>query len=470
MLAPTAASALILTSLGNSRVPDPGWPDGARGVANLKSRAGWWEGPPFGGGESHFIYHGDAAALEEAIEAFGDMRAPALDLVLHDGPAEDVFIKGPMDWAFTVWIPANWHRLYNNLKVSSFLANSPNFRQPVPAPRLDVYLGGTNRLNWSQIKVPGNIRVRDERAAAAAVHPVGGGLLRVDVYDMATGKTIVGARVLLSREAEAQPNPPRASPNGSEAESGADGRAEISRIPAGTYQVTVLAEGYSPRQSSSEKFDAGTSRQLTVDLAATASLEGVVVDAAGKAMKDVAVRTSTVMGLDGRGYSLALEPWAQTNRAGDVVLKPTAQTDAAGHFSLSGLPTGYAFLVATAPGYHYQDYATLFGAPETNAVLHLAIGGTVQVQVQDRDGHALPRFEGREIMVHIEPKAGSTIGSWGGGATVKTDGSCEFSAVPAGEYRLTCRPNPSHANQPFAPDQQILVTPGQVTRVQFTYE
>ena len=50
--------ALILTGTGNQPVHDPGWPVGAVEVANLPSRIGWWEGPPFGGGEWHFEYPG----------------------------------------------------------------------------------------------------------------------------------------------------------------------------------------------------------------------------------------------------------------------------------------------------------------------------------------------------------------------------------------------------------------------------
>ena len=51
-LLPSAAFALIMTGTGNEPVSDAGWPAGALAVANLKSRVGWWEGPPFGGGNA----------------------------------------------------------------------------------------------------------------------------------------------------------------------------------------------------------------------------------------------------------------------------------------------------------------------------------------------------------------------------------------------------------------------------------
>jgi len=62
-LGATRASALILTGEGNTPVTDAGWPAGTLVLANLKTRAGWWEGPPFGGGEWHFLYRGNTEAL-----------------------------------------------------------------------------------------------------------------------------------------------------------------------------------------------------------------------------------------------------------------------------------------------------------------------------------------------------------------------------------------------------------------------
>src|SRR5208283_1792596 len=83
-LVPGTVSALIRSGPGNAPVQDAGWPEGAVAVANLKSRLGWFEGPPFGGGEWHFFYKGDTAAFKEALEAFAAIRAPALDLVIQD--------------------------------------------------------------------------------------------------------------------------------------------------------------------------------------------------------------------------------------------------------------------------------------------------------------------------------------------------------------------------------------------------
>src|SRR4051812_28727470 len=64
-LAPEAF-ALIRGGEGNTPVRDPGWPAGAAAIFNAPSRIAWWEGPPFGGGQWHAEYRGDARSLGSA--------------------------------------------------------------------------------------------------------------------------------------------------------------------------------------------------------------------------------------------------------------------------------------------------------------------------------------------------------------------------------------------------------------------
>jgi hypothetical protein len=107
-------------------------------LANLQSRLGWWEGPPFGGGEWTFCYRGDTASFSQALAAFAAIRAPALDLVIQDGPETNGILGQQTDWAFTVWIPASWNHLFNNPK-SVFEADSGTFHKSMSAmngPRL----------------------------------------------------------------------------------------------------------------------------------------------------------------------------------------------------------------------------------------------------------------------------------------------------------------------------------------------
>jgi hypothetical protein len=92
-LVPLPASGLIMTGRGNQAVPDAGWPEGALAMANFESRIGWWEGPLFGGGESHFLFCGNTDGFKDALAVFAAIRAPAPDLVIHDGPYEDSFLK-----------------------------------------------------------------------------------------------------------------------------------------------------------------------------------------------------------------------------------------------------------------------------------------------------------------------------------------------------------------------------------------
>src|SRR3954451_23417554 len=96
ILIATPATAMIMVGKGNAPVTDAGWPAGALAVANLKTRVGWWEGPPFGGGQWCLLYRGDTAALEETIKAFAAIRSPSpLQLVLHEGPQNCPFLDDP---------------------------------------------------------------------------------------------------------------------------------------------------------------------------------------------------------------------------------------------------------------------------------------------------------------------------------------------------------------------------------------
>ena len=461
-IAPWCASALIMTGRGNQPVQDAGWPEGALAVANLKSRVGWWEGPPFGGGEYQFLYRGDTEAFNEALAMFGSILAPALDLVIHDGPQTNVFLKDSqdtnadtrVDWTFTVWVPASWHRLFNNPK-SVFDADHPNFRKPVDPPRLDVYIGGGS-VDWAKATLPPGVRAQDERASAAGVNPIGGALVRAQVFDMATGKPVRGARVTVARLAGAGQNPKTDYETVAEGISDTPGRVEIAKIPAGTYRVSVAAEGYAPRVAGYDHYGERTFKRFTVEMARSAAARGLVVDSDGKPLNGVKVRTSSVMALDGRGY----------NSPGP---HETA-TDESGHFELTDLPVGYSLLHAGAPGYHFTDLFTIHELPATNVTLRLDRAGGIRVTVTDQTGAALSQFEGHELIVEVEPREGSKIGSWGGSATVKSNGGVAFDNVPPGEYRITSRPNPANTQRRYAPEQIVKVPPGVPVSVKVVYE
>ena len=458
---PQNAPALIMVGRGNAPVQDSGWPQGAVAVANIKSRVGWWEGPPFGGGEWQFLYRGDTAAFENALAAFAAIRARALELVIHDGPEENTFLRderspeanNQVDWTFTVWNPERWHMLYNNPK-SFFGADQPNFRQPVAPPRLDVYVGGGG-VDWTQVKVPAQIRVKDERASAAGLTASAGSVVRADIFDMASGKPIGSARVTVARSAA---NPQK---GGSEYEKVAEGvcddagHLQLEKIPAGPCRISVSAAGYASRVLGYEQFGAHALRSFHVELSSWSSLHGVVTDTAGQSLKGVQVRADNPMGIDGRGYS---SPESMQTL-----------TDEAGQFELRGLPAGFTQLWASAPGHYFGDVTTLHSVPTTNITLRLSRAGHIHVVVTDREGKALAHYDRGNVMVEIEPTGGARVGSWGGSAEVKPDGTYDFSEVPSGEYRVTSRPNPGTTNKRYAPEQQIKMDPGATVSVRLVY-
>jgi hypothetical protein len=431
-------------------------------VANFESRIGWWEGPPFGGGEWHFLFCGNTEGFKDALAVFAAIRAPVLDLVLHDGPYEDGILKEKVDWAFTVWVPASWHRLYNNPKTT-FGAGSPNFRRPVDPPRLDVYIGGESGVEWAKVNVPANLHVRDERASASGVDLSGGSVIQGEFYDMGTAKPVSGVHLLVDKVWwQAGPKPHWDHERLAEAVSDASGHARIDEVPTCGIRVSASAEGYAPRRLSQRTLARAEHLKFTVELANAATIRGTVTDTAGRPIKGAKVRTMMEMGSNGAGYD--------DGRQYDPPEESTVETDDAGYFTLAGLPAGYAQLHVSAQGYYFSDPFTIYDVPATNVVLQLASAGSIHVAVTDQKGKPLSRYEGHEILIQVEPGGGSTPGSWGGGAPAKADGTYDFPDVPPGEYRLTARPNPSNSNRQYAPEQVVTVTPGGRATVKVVYE
>jgi len=166
------ANALIVSGTGSPTYTN-GWPEGAATVSNLKSCVGYWEGPPFGGGETHVQFRGDTEQFMQALTNFAAIRAPALDLVIHDGPMHGQFLEldkksrpdtdSRVDWELVVWVSDSWNQRYNSTNETSqrFYANDPNLHKPVPAPRLDLYIGGGG-VELNKVNIPGNLHVRNE--------------------------------------------------------------------------------------------------------------------------------------------------------------------------------------------------------------------------------------------------------------------------------------------------------------------
>ena len=467
---PSSLPALIQVGRGNAPVQDNGWPDGALEVANLKSRVGWWEGPPFGGGEHQFLYRGDTTTFQQALDAFAAIRAPALDLVVHDGPHESPFLKlgedtkteTRVDWTFTVWRPESWHRLFNNPKLI-FYEKSPNFRKPVDPPRLDVYIYG-GQVEWAKVKVPANVRLRDERASALGADLSDGSMIQADIFEMETGRPVYGARLLVEKISR-QPGPdsPVLKERIAEAVAGASGRIQVSKVPADRIRVSVTAEGYAARRLDERLLNRPEFLKFVVELAKVASVTGIVTDTQGHPIKGAKVRTATELGLNGLGYD--------DGRHYEPPDSWSVATDAAGRFELKGLPTGFAQLFVSMAGYYFGDVHTIHDVPGTNVVLRLVGAGSIHITVTDKDDQAISRFEGNPLIVEVEPKEGWKIGvsSWGGSANIRDDGTFDFTGVPPGEYRVSSRPNPGSSRRNYPEAQIVIVEFGKTAKVKLVY-
>jgi 5-hydroxyisourate hydrolase-like protein (transthyretin family) len=444
LITTSAATALIMVGRGNTPVADAGWPNGALGVANLKSRVGWCEGPPFGGGEWTFYYRGDSAALEEAIKSFSGIRAAQLQVFLHDGPQNCTFLKDAgdpqadthYDWSFTVWRPESWHRLFNDPR-STFTADSPHFRKPVDPPRIDIYL--SEKIDWKRITVPPGVQLIDERVAG--VKSATEALLRGDIFDMATGKPINGAKISVEKYG----NKPDVWESVATGSSNANGQFEVTRIPAGNYRITASATGFAPRAIGYQEMKSGSGIKQVIELSAAARFSGTISDAEGKPLANVKISATNVMGMDGRGY----KPPARAE----------VSTDANGRFTLTDLPTGYAQAWATLPGWFHVDSLKLFAVPEPNgAALQMVATGKIKGKVVNANGK--PNVDGT---INANPP-GDPIGKWGGSMNVAADGTFEFNDVPPGPYTVSTQLQyPGMRPDPNA--KQIRVQSGKTVEV-----
>ena len=414
------AVALIEVIQGNGPVGDHNWPAGSVAVANLPTRIGWTEGPPFGGGQFEFDYRGDAAALRQALDAFATIRAPSLDLFVHDGgPADSPFLADGhgdrhYDWSLTLWNPRSWNQLYND-PTDSFAAGDPEggFRRPVDPPRLDVYVGG-HGIDFAKVHVPEGVRVTDERASAHGF--ADGSAVAGDVFDMATSKPVAGARVVLAREA-----PRDQWTDVAATRADVDGRFQLRAAPAGTFGVLASADGYAPRVLGYVQLRGDTYKRFTASLSATVMVAGVAVDTVGKPVAGADVRADAVTGEDGRGY--VLPRYAR------------GTTDAQGRFRLTGLPRGHLQLFGNAAHYAGLDVFKLYPVPAEGLTVRLTATGSIRGRVVDGAGR--PAGKGNVNVSGLVAPAEEQLGRWSGGANTAADGTFHIEDVPPGEYVVT---------------------------------
>jgi hypothetical protein len=455
--------ALITGGTGNRPIEDRhGWPAGCADVANLETRLGWWEGPPFGGGEFHFEYRGDVNSFQRAVDLLAKVESKERLIVVHDGPVESFWLKNDKDakndarydWSFTVWNPKSYDRLYNDPK-STFSARDPSghFRQPVPPPQIDVYIGGAPAgagVDWSRVTIPPGVTVKDERASANGYPPDAGSVLRGRVTDLATSQPIGGAKVVVMKyTGKGQEYEDVAS-----ATAGDDGKFELLHVPKGDFRIHAVASGYASRLLGYATFRGDTLKEYPgAQLAAATGLSGSVVVGDGKPVAGLTVRVDSLISTDGKGY-IPLD-------------SPQAVTDATGRFTFASLPGGSCQLFVHGTGYTQQAVLERHKIPADDLVIRVSAAGNVRGKVT-RNGEVPTDAS---YIASITPEGGNKLGSWGGSMEVKADGSFEFNDVPPGRYTVTARPNPGPVLKGKDPNQKpIVVESGKTVEVEIDFK
>lgn len=419
LLGTTPAWALITGGYGNDPIQDHQWPDGAVDVANLKTRVGWWEGPPFGGGEYHFLYRGNAQALNDALTLLSKINAPAVEVEVHSGPHDDFWLqidsraldKDPnqqkrdprIDFEFVIWTPRNYHHLYNHPQAT-ISADQPNFHKPLPAPQFIVYVGG-GQIDWKDVKVPDNVKLTDHRSKNkdAKTAEVAG-----RVYNVITSKPIIGATVSVVQRDEKGVNHTVTT-----AISDTLGHYQLKDVPPGTNNVQVSADGLAARDLGWIQFEAGATQKLVTYLSPVVKVEGIVKNENGQPVEGAKVRPFTILGIDGLGYAMPD--------------RPEATTDDQGKFTLQ-VPEGAVYLSCHKSAMHQREFLKLYNVPIKN--LELTMEGTTKVSIRLLDNQGQP-VSGR--VVSLEPK-GEPIGKWGGSSNTDDKGEVTFEGVPPGDY------------------------------------
>lgn len=456
---------------GNEPMQNHGWPAGSVELANLPTRISWWAGPPFGTGSMYeFQYNCESTAqFNEALTAFAVIKANRLELVVHNGPKIDWLNREEqkrIDWTFTIWNHQNWDHLNNTSRAFYRLPDSdiqkpvPRTKKPVPAPMVEIYVGGSSPIVWEQVKVPKKITVIDKRPGSIASEFAGNGLIRGRVFDHQTKQPLAGAAIVLLKQVESEEESEagrRGVSRGSyewkkttEATTNSDGNCQIDRISLGLYKVRVFADGYSPveleiydnRIPEYYNFEAGLVRAFCI--------KGKVIDAEGNPVEGVAVSAGDFISPDGSDYPLLEESPVVTNTQGQ--------------FEISGLPEGFASIRCRTGQWHQTNSIfEMYSVPSDNLKIILEGTATVRGKVVTEKGNK----PAGQIVLEIEPPGEEQVGKWGYSGYLSENGSFDISGIPPGEYIISARPNPSSSDyQPHT--QKIIVQSGKTYEITIT--
>jgi hypothetical protein len=406
------AHALILTGSGNTPVTDRNWPTGSVDVANITNRTGWWEGPPFGGGEWHFNYVGDMEAFQHTLDLFAKIKAPALDLYVHDG-GKPSFIGNSnektgtnnINWSFMVWDRESWNRMYGGGRV--MLTDDPNAGKTLPPARIDLHLPPNGPVAFNKLVIATNITLHDERAVAAGVDVSGGTVFIATITDANTHLPMPGA-LLIVRERDEKVT--------TNVVTDQQGMARVDNLPPGGYQLSARADGYVETSAGWFDLSSPAYKKVGAALARAGSLTGKVVDEKGNGVPGMNLYAMNTL-LEGN------VPYRPLN-------KSDATTDSDGRFILRDLPVGSAQLWLRSTNYFATNMFDYHSVPGAEAIIHVKSTGTLRVQVRDAAGNDTTASIG------VAPIEGSGRGKWGASANLPAEGMV-FNAVHPGTYFVT---------------------------------
>ncbi|MEI8018811.1 MAG: carboxypeptidase regulatory-like domain-containing protein [Schlesneria sp.] len=425
------AWALITGGEGNDPVADPGWPKDAAAVFNTKSRVAYWEGPPFGGGQSHAECRGDTEAFQKVLDDFAKIDTPFKRVVLHDGIGRSFWLnpnsekdkteKAKIDWVFMIWQPES-RKKQRQLPVG---LSSVGKRDPVVLAQLDVYGGGS--IHWTKVKVPGGLDVIDQRLEAHGFTLKDGVVLQGKVVDAET-------RIPLKATLELQKIEPQKEGGYRytklvEAPTDTEGRWVVKKAPQEWCRLVLTADGYASRVIGYAQYDNEAKwSEHNSELAKPGTVSGRVVDSLGGPLADATVRIDNDDVTNLGGYEIPDDS--------------IAKTDAEGRFSFVSTPISTATVRVSKPGYVRPGLGLTIEVPVPNLKLVMQSAAKLKVTV---DFSAAIR-EG-QYLVHIEPEGGEKIGSWGGSGQIDANNIITFENVPEGKYVIHGRPNPGSTDQ-----------------------
>ncbi len=424
------APALIVGGAGNKPLPDPGWPGGVASLINHPARIAWWEGPPFGGGQHHAEFRGDAKVLNAVLLGLAKVDAKVRRVVVHDGVGQSFWlginpdpakpVDASMDWVVMAWRRESWERL--RTMPAGLNPTDPKDAETGPPVQVDVYAGGLVR--WAEVVVPPGLEVVDERLAAHGFAESDGSVFGGKVVDLATGAPIA-AKVRLQR-VEPQAKGGYLYPDQSETAADASGRWALTKTPAGWYRVVVEADGYAPRDAGYAQPD-GRPRWSAFDcgLARASGVSGRVVDEEGRPLEGVDVRLDDVTA--GKGLGAYAAPGGYQYK-----------TDADGRFRSGAVPAGGANVWLHKPGYIRPGLGLPIAIPSEGVTLTMCRSSSLRVSVDFR-GKARPAG----CMVKVDPEGGPAIGKYGAAGDVDPTNQIFLENVPPGRYVIVGRPNPS---------------------------